>query len=173
MGKKRTPAILQGPLTAFIRTALALPLLLGPDAAVEAARSVARAWATGPLNRKRYPRAVRHLQEAFPEWDPDRIHQTAVQSYEHLFALGIELGYTPRLLTEEGFTRHLMFTDIRPALQRLLGDRPCILITGHCGNWELIGYAIAMLGFPLAAVYRPLDLKPLDAWVREMRARRG
>ncbi|MFZ4576729.1 MAG: lysophospholipid acyltransferase family protein, partial [Phycisphaerales bacterium] len=36
-----------------------------------------------------------------------------------------------------------------------------------------IGYAIAMLGFPLAAVYRPLDLKPLDAWVREMRARRG
>ena len=30
-----------------------------------------------------------------------------------------------------------------------------------------------MLGFPMQAVYRPLDLKPLDTWVRESREKRG
>jgi Kdo2-lipid IVA lauroyltransferase/acyltransferase len=50
---------------------------------------------------------------------------------------------------------------------------PCILITGHVGNWELIGYSVSMLGFPMHAVYRPLDLKPLDRWVRETRERQG
>ena len=150
-----------------------MPLLLGPDAAVAAARGIARAWATSPLNHKRFPRATRHIREAFPTRSEEWIRQTAISSYEHLFSLGIELAYTPRLLTEEGFTRHLFFDDLRPGLRKILGDRPCILITGHCGNWELIGYAIAMLGFPLAAVYRPLDLKPLDDWVRDMRARRG
>lgn len=173
MGKKKTPEFLQLPLTLAIRAALSVPLLLPPDSAVAMARAVARAWATGPMNRKRFPRAVRHIKEAFPHFDDERVRETAIASYEHLFALGLELGYTSRLLTEEGFTRHLFFSDLRGALTRLLGDRPCILITGHCGNWELIGYAIAMLGFPLAAVYRPLDLKPLDRWVREMRARRG
>ena len=79
----------------------------------------------------------------------------------------------PRLITEEGFIRHLIFTDIAPGLHKLLSEKPVILITGHVGNWELIGYGIAMLGFPVHAVYRPLDLKPLDDWVYRSRQRRG
>jgi KDO2-lipid IV(A) lauroyltransferase len=59
------------------------------------------------------------------------------------------------------------------AMKQLLSTRPCILISGHVGNWELIGFAISMLGFPMHAVYRPIDMKPLDEWVREARARRG
>jgi len=173
MGRKRTPAFLQTPATIAIRTALAAPLVLGPQTAIGAARMAGRAWALSRFNRSRFERTTRHIREAFPELAEEEVRELGAGSYEHLFALGMELGYTSRLLTEEGFTRHLFFEDISPAIRRLLGERPCVLITGHCGNWELIGYSIALLGFPLAAVYRPLDLKPLDRWVRDMRARRG
>ena len=58
-------------------------------------------------------------------------------------------------------------------MRPLLGDRAPMLITGHVGNWELVGYTMALLGLPINAVYRPLDNKSLDGWLRETRARRG
>ncbi len=119
------------------------------------------------------PAALNNIRDAFPEWDAGRIHETAVASYQHLFALGLEVSFAPRLINPSGYAAHLEFADIAPAMRHLLGDRPVLLITGHCGNWELIGYSIAMLGFPLAAIYRPLDLKPLDAWLRRTRGARG
>lgn len=60
-----------------------------------------------------------------------------------------------------------------PALDILLSRRRCILLTGHCGNWELLAYIIAAVGFPMHAVYRPLDNPALDQWVRSTRGRRG
>ena len=47
------------------------------------------------------------------------------------------------------------------------------MITGHCGNWEVLGYALAVLGFSMHALYRPLDNKALDRWVRGQRERAG
>src|SRR6185295_8925050 len=32
---------------------------------------------------------------------------------------------------------------------------------------------LALIGFEINALYRPLDLKPLDQWVRRVRERRG
>jgi KDO2-lipid IV(A) lauroyltransferase len=37
----------------------------------------------------------------------------------------------------------------------------------------MAGYSLSLLGFPVHALYRPLDLKPADEWVREQRGRRG
>lgn len=60
-----------------------------------------------------------------------------------------------------------------PALDILLSGRRCVMVTGHCGNWELLAYLIAAVGFPMHAVYRPLDSPALDSWVRSTRERRG
>jgi KDO2-lipid IV(A) lauroyltransferase len=40
-------------------------------------------------------------------------------------------------------------------VRSLIEAGPCILITGHSGNWELVGYTVALLGFPMHALYRP------------------
>jgi KDO2-lipid IV(A) lauroyltransferase len=37
----------------------------------------------------------------------------------------------------------------------------------------VLGTTVAVLGFPMRALYRPLDMKPLDTWARRTRARRG
>lgn len=129
--------------------------------------------ASFPMNRKRLQRAVENLSWCFPEWEPEQVQDYAVESYRHLFCLAAELMLSPRLLNEDGFARHVELGRLRRGLLALASDRPCILITGHCGNWELLGATLAMLGFPMHALYRPLDLAPLDAWLHETRSRQG
>ena len=158
---------------AAIRTAISLPLAMGVESSIAAARDIGEWFATSRINRKRFPRALGNLREAFPDMPEDELRAIAVASYQHLFQLGVEVCFAPRLITEEGWARHLHLDDVAAGLKPLLTEDPCILISGHCGNWELIGYSIAMLGFPMWAVYRPLDLRPLDAWLRQTRQRRG
>jgi Kdo2-lipid IVA lauroyltransferase/acyltransferase len=141
------------------------------DRALDAASGAARLYAS--MNKRRMARAMANLAVAFPGWSEARLRETAVASHEHLFRFGVELAYSPRLLTEDGWPDHLELGDLGAAIRGLISGRPCILITGHCGNWELLGYALALMGFPVHALYRPLDLPPLDRWVQQTRARRG
>ncbi len=168
---KNLPPYIEHPIAAAIRGLMSLPLMMGLDRSLEMARSLGHLYPK--VSPRRFERAVEHLAEAFPEWSDEERRACALKSYQHLFQLGVEVLYAPRLITPGGFSRHLAFTNLSPAVNELLKQGPCMLISGHCGNWELIGYAISMLGFPLHAVYRPLDLRPLDAWLYNTRARRG
>ena len=168
---KHLPSLLEHPIAAAIRGAMTIPHVIGFEGATSIARGLGSLYPR--LQPRRFQRAVDHLRIAFPDWTDERRRATAVATYQHLFRLGIEILFAPRLITKEGFTRHIDLGELAPALREVFSGEPCIMITGHCGNWELIGYAISMLGFPLHAVYRPLDLRPLDAWLHETRARRG
>ncbi len=148
---------------------------------VGVARGAARAFAGARVNRKRLTRAIDNLHVAFPDWDVDRRREYAIRSYEHLFALGVESAIMPRLLNEDGWSSHVSLGEMSSSVQELLGRgfpgvgprRACALITGHTGNWELLGYTMALLGFPMHALFRPLDMKPVDQWMRRTRESRG
>lgn len=169
---KHLPSFIEHPIAAAIRSAMSAPLIVGLPASLAVAGALGRLYPL--IGKKRVQRAADNLAQAFPEWSEEARWRAAVKSYEHLFQLGVEILYAPRLITQEAFTRHLVLSrGVQSALRELLRAGPTILITGHCGNWELVGYAISMLGFPMHAVYRPLDLRPLDAWLFETRARRG
>lgn len=172
MGAK-LPAALDTPAYWLLRGALSLPLLAGPRPSLEAARSLGKAFACLPLNRKRLERASEHLRFACPEFTDAQRLEHAVRSYEHLFMLGVEISFAPRLMSEDAWIRHVELDTITEGLRTILDGRPALLITGHCGNWELLGYTMALLGFPMHAIYRPLDNKPMDDWVRQTRGRRG
>jgi len=161
-----------GPYWAM-RGAFSLPLLAGPKPSLEVAKSAGRAFAKLPFNRKRLDRAADHLRFAMPDASDAQRMDYAISSYEHLFMLGVEITFAPRLMSEDAWIRHVELDNAAGALKPLLGDRPVILISGHCGNWELLGYTLALLGFPMHALYRPFDNQPLDRWVRQTRSRRG
>ena len=173
--RRKKPAVIAWPQGIAARgLGMSLPLVLGLRPALSIARAVGRAIPSLPkIGPKYMGRAVQNLTDAFPEWSQERVRQCSINSLQHLCQLGVEVCYAPRLITHEGFTRHLLFTNIEPAMRALLRDGPVILITGHVGNWELIGYAISMLGFPMHAVYRPFDLQMLDEWMVRTRERRG
>lgn len=171
--KKKLPVWLQQPAYAGFRLGSAALVTGELRPTMEMARRTGRALAGARHNRKRLQRAQSHLRIAFPDWDDDMVAEHALASYEHLMMLGVEVASAPWLLAPQAWRRHVMIGEVSDTVQELIQGRPCVLITGHCGNWELLGYTISLLGFPLHALYRPLDMKPLDQWVRRTRQKRG
>ncbi|MGQ0627386.1 MAG: lysophospholipid acyltransferase family protein [Phycisphaerales bacterium] len=175
MAKKRRklPKVLHLPMYLAIRAVVAAVGTGELGANLRIARAAGRMFGGARMNRRRLQRAVDHLAIAFPEWSLDQREEYALKAYEHLFMLGVEMTSTGRLLTEDHWPRFAKLTDMRAPLDELLREQPCLLLTAHCGNWELLGFVMSLLGFPVTALYRPLDLKPVDDWVRTSRAARG
>ncbi len=171
--RRRMPVWLHGPAYGSLRCLMTALGALPREAVADAARGLGRRYAGVGFNRTRLARAEANLAVAFPEWGPGRRRETAVRAYEHLFELAVETAVLPRLLTTDGWTGHVGLGDVEGAVSRLMRDGPVILITGHCGNWELLGYTLSVLDFPVHALYRPLDLKPLNEWVKRSRGRSG
>lgn len=48
-----------------------------------------------------------------------------------------------------------------------------ILITGHCGNWELLALAISWKSFPLSVIARPLNNPYINRLIEKIRTRLG
>ena len=119
-------------------------------------------------------RARAHLRLAYgtapPQHELDRL---ALRSMQQMTMMAVECLFTPRLINEWTWARYVRLRDIRPALDLLLRRRGAILVTGHYGNWELVGFTLAALGFPLVAVMRPLDNPYLNRFLIEVRAKRG
>ena len=163
----------QGLAYAGIRTAMGLPSIAGVGTAAEVARSLGRTFGASKPNRKRVARAADRVTQALPHLDQSAARELVLRSYEHLFQLGVELGSAGRLITEGAWSEQIELENTGGFVRTLLARRPVALITGHCGNWEVLGYTLSMLGFPSHALYRPLDIRPLDRYVQESRARRG
>lgn len=159
------------PVYAAIRMFLAGLVIGDLEANVARARAMGRLYAK--FEKKRFQRTMQTLRAAFPNMGEDEAAAHALQAYEHLFTLAVETAYTPRLLTPDNWSKHVRLGNLHETLHVLVSGRPSVLITGHCGNWELLGTTLALLGYPMHALYRPLDLKPLDRWVRKTRQRRG
>lgn len=156
-----------------IRAALAVPQVAGLEASLHAADALGTHMARARFNRKRVTRAKDRIGQAFRHMTPQQREDLLTAGYRHLMRLAVEVATAPRLMTRGSWTDHLELGNIAEALDELLSGKPVIVVTGHCGNWEIVGAMLALLGIPVHAVYRPLDLKPLDRWVRESRARSG
>ena len=159
------------PLYYAIRSAIAGLGLVHVNDAVRSARAMGRSFAA--FEPRRVRRAMDALLVAFPDMPEDQRRHFALLAYEHLFTLGVEMAFTPRLITRDAWSDRVRMGTLDAAVRELVKSHPCVMITGHCGNWELLGYTMALIGFKMHALYRPLDLKPLDTWLRATRERQG
>lgn len=115
--------------------------------------------------------ALENLALAFgPAWGRERRRAVARASFRHLGLTAVECcqlyaGSAGRLLAGvrlEGIQH----------LKAALGEgRGVLYLTAHFGNWELLGAAHVLTGFPLSVVARPLDNPFLEARLAEARRR--
>jgi len=126
------------------------------------------------LDHRHRRRAKEHLRRSFPEWDEKRIRKVAKASMRNMVYLGLEVLLTPDLITPTKWRQHLALTGQKENIRQLLRQqRGAIYLTGHFGNWEVIGYAMATVGFPVYAVARPLDNTYLNEHILGVRQRNG
>lgn len=138
-------------------------------------------WAGGAMGTLFYlvsamhrKRALANLAQAFPERRPDEHKRIAHASARHFVRVALEVFINHRLVGPTNWQRHVAVTEpIETILSELKAGQPAILVTGHHGNWELMGYAIAMRGLGMHAIARPIDNPLINDWLVETRARRG
>ena len=118
-------------------------------------------------------RAKRSIAMAFPDWSPQRVDDVCLRSFEHVAMLGVELMHTPRTLGPHTWTRHIGIRKLGAGIDLLNRREPMIMITGHIGNWEVMGSVLASLGYDLDALARPIDNPLVDRWLMRIRQRRG
>ncbi len=124
--------------------------------------------------KRRREGAINNIARSFPEWDHDKVKATAQASMQHMFQLFVaEAIQMPSLITPSSWQKYIQYSGVEKITERLVNNKPVIFITGHCGNWELLGYSLSVLGHSIAAVARPLDNPLINDWVLGIREKHG
>ena len=130
-------------------------------------------WFAGAVVRVRRDVTDANLARCFPDRDQSWRDQIALASYRNLgrevVASFLFAGESPERVIE----RTPNPTGGEPLLEALSGGRGAILLTGHLGNWELAGAAVAARGVPLAAVAVRQANRLFDDDLMRNRARLG
>lgn len=124
-------------------------------------------------DKRHRERACRNIAWAFPDWTPDRVHRVCRGSFEHFVQLAIEVCHTPRVISRDSWTRRTTTAGLGPTLDLLNARKPVILLTGHLGNWEVLGYLLAVIGYEVDAVARPIDNPLINDWLLGIRENKG
>jgi KDO2-lipid IV(A) lauroyltransferase len=142
---------------------------------IETGQQLARglAWFLGDLIGVRSRVVDDTLAHAFPQLTESQRRRLAGAMWEHLFLLALEVAYAPRKIHETNWRDYIALRGHRRLVRMLLSDRPTLIVTAHFGNFEVAGYALAILGFPTFTVARTLDNPYLDRFLNRFRGATG
>lgn len=131
-------------------------------------------WLWPKLMPRHLERAMENLRPAFGDTKSEaEMREIAIQSLQQITMMAMEILFTPRLMNQETWPRYLHMADRPEALRLFLGKRGIIMLTGHYGNWELLGYMLSCWGLELTAVMRPLDNTYINDYLMASREKRG
>ena len=118
-------------------------------------------------------RALDNLRASYPDKSEEWIEQTGRRSFEQLVMLMIDILFTPRLVKQYNLGDYADLKNVMPVLERMRERKGMLLVTGHYGNFEIVGYLLGLFGFDIYSIARPLDNKYLNRFLYEVRERRG
>ncbi len=118
-------------------------------------------------------RALDNLRASYPDKSEEWIEQTGRRSFEQLVMLTMDILFTPRLVKQYNLWDYADVKNVTPVLERMRRCEAMLLVTGHYGNFEIIGYLLGLFGFDIYSIARPLDNKYLNRFLYEVRERRG
>ena len=105
--------------------------------------------------------------------EAESLDNIAERSMQHFIELVMDVLFATRLVNVESWHRHVHLKGLEDALKILLRGKGAIVLTGHYGNWEILGYALATIGFETYSIARPIDNPHIDAWLLGVREKQG
>lgn len=84
----------------------------------------------------------------------------------------MEVFHMPKL-NKDNINQYVTLSGSEHLKAALALGRGAVLATAHSGNWELLGAALAMHGFPLVAVVQRQTNAAMDAFINEYRTQAG
>jgi len=125
------------------------------------------------VDKKHRDIAMGNLTYAFGfQKQPQEIKKIARQVFINLMQVVFEIGWSLQL-KESHFPEHFRIDGYHHIKNAYEKGKGVLALTAHFGNWELLTIIAAMIRFPLNIVVRPLDFKPLDHFIFNLRTRYG
>ena len=125
------------------------------------------------VDKKHRKIALDNLTYAFgQEKQLEETERIAQQVFINLVKIVFEIAWSLHL-KENQFKEHFKidgYHNIKNAYEKGKG---VLVLTAHFGNWELLTIIAKMIKFPINIVVRPLDFKPLDHFIFNLRTRYG
>ncbi len=124
------------------------------------------------LSRRDRRRTLDHLAFAYPEMPEPERRRLGRDCFRHH---GATLGECLHLFHRDcDFVRSVVemrgWEEVETARRE---SRPILILTGHCGNWELLAAVINCHGMGMAVVARPLDEPDQQRMLAGLRQRFG
>ena len=118
-------------------------------------------------------RALDNLRASFPHKSEQWIWQTGKRSFEHIVMLTVDIIFTPRLAKKHNWRDYSRYKNIERVKWLIHEGKSLMLLTGHYGNFEIMGYVLGLFGFNTYSIARPLDNKFINNYLYEIRQRVG
>lgn len=126
------------------------------------------------VDKKHRDRALGNLRRSFPDMPQRQREEMARRSMQQLFMLFIEVLFTTRLIHLDTWAKYVQLSNFGDTVKLMLArNQPLLMLTGHYGNWEILGYVLATLGFNTTSIARPLDNPYVNDWLLGVRERKG
>ncbi len=116
--------------------------------------------------------AIENLSRAFPQWSGSRVRDTAERCYRHFGALLAEFSRLP-LLNKSVLEELVEFEGMEVLDQARAQGRGGIVVSGHLGNWELMGASVAVSGYPVAYVVTGQENQLVEHLMDQLRQSTG
>lgn len=114
-----------------------------------------------------------NLQHAYPELTEAQRQSLALAMWRHLFLFTAEVAHTSRHIHATNWKRKIEVRDTPRMVRLLMDNRPLVLVSAHYGNFEVSCYVMALFGYRMHAVARPLDNPHVDRWLAGFRGSSG
>jgi KDO2-lipid IV(A) lauroyltransferase len=124
------------------------------------------------VDRKHVRIAAKNLHRSRGVCPPDEVPAFILRIYQHFGQSLVEVLMMPRLLERHEFLNSTSLKLENFARCRNEG-RGCLVVVGHQGNWEMIGVACTLAGYPIHSLMRPIDNPWIDAYLRRFRTLTG
>lgn len=117
-------------------------------------------------------RALRQLAERMPELTLTERRRTVRRMFVHLAVSALEGAHMRSLLGDP--RRVVLEAAHRTLLDEVLArGNGVVAATGHIGNWELTGQALAAHGYPITSIAKPVYDPRLTRWIDSERTQFG
>jgi len=116
---------------------------------------------------------LENLRASFPEKSEEWIERVGRRSFEHIVMLAVDVLFTPRLVKRCNWRKYSRYKNAERAKWLMQEGKGLLLVTGHYGNFEIIGYLMGLFGFNIYSIARPLDNRFINKYLYSVRQRVG
>ncbi|WP_101913100.1 lysophospholipid acyltransferase family protein [Megasphaera vaginalis (ex Bordigoni et al. 2020)] len=125
----------------------------------------------GKVLKKQRKRGVFHIMRGL-RCSEERANEIIDELFRNLGQSLMEILYTPRL-TRETISDYVVLDHPERLEAALAENKGVIVLTGHIGNWEWMGAALALYGYPTTTIVKKQPNDQVTRFLNENRERMG